>query len=114
MAQNSAKPVSRRSFLKTTGVTALAATAPTIIIPGRTQPKTLRILRPKELIDSINQWYTEFAGTWGEQNAIQVIMDAESQGTSVRQTKDEFTAEQGHDLYCTVPVSTRDSIFFTA
>ena len=71
MIDKPATPVSRRRFLKTAGATALAASVgPTVIIPGRAQPKTLKILRVKEFVATINEWWAEFARTWGEQNCF--------------------------------------------
>lgn len=100
MAKDTNMPITRRRFLKTTGAAALVSGAgPAIIIPGRAQPKTLKIIRPRELLDPVNQWYVEFASTWGEQNGIQVSLETVSSGTLTRQAKEEFAAAQGHDLY---------------
>jgi multiple sugar transport system substrate-binding protein len=99
MFRKQSSEFSRRRFLKTAGATALAASAPAVIIPGRAQPKTLKILAWKDFIASVNQWDADFARSWGEQNNIQVIRDEVSMDTNPRQTETELAAGQGHDLY---------------
>ena len=91
--------ISRRRFLKTAGAGALATSAgPAVVIPGRTQPRTIRILLGKSLIASSNQWRIDFAKAWGQQNDIRVIIDSVSLGAVLRQVEAEFAAGQGHDL----------------
>ena len=102
MSQSSTTTVSRRRFLKVAGATALATgTGPAIIIPGRTQPKTLKILRARALKPAVIEWQDEFARTWGEQNNIQVVVDWVSFSTLRRLVESEFAAGQGHDLIVT-------------
>ena len=61
MIEKPAKSVSRRRFLKTAGATALAG--PAIIIPGRAQPKTLKIMRVKELVPAYRPWFDDYVST---------------------------------------------------
>ena len=89
----------RRRFLKTAGVTALAAGAGSgIIIPGRAQPKTLKILRPKTFVPSVDQWFLEFAATWGDQNDTEVIVDLVGENAMIELMATEVTTQQGHDV----------------
>ena len=100
MNGHSAARISRRHFLKTAGATALVAGAgPAVIIPGRAQPKTLKILRVKEFTASANQWFVDFASAWGKQNDLQVVLDHATYDSIVPQVKAEFAAKQSHDLY---------------
>ena len=76
MIADDIKHIPRRRFLKTAGVTALAAGAgPAVIIPGRAQPKTLKILQLKEYVPAFNDWYEHYVSQWGEQNNIKIQLD---------------------------------------
>ena len=75
MAGKTAPSISRRRFLKAAGATALAATGPAVIIPGRAQPKTLRILIGENSWFPLNQLFKNFARAWGERKDIRVIVD---------------------------------------
>ena len=99
MAGKTAPSISRRRFLKTAGATALAvSTGPAIIIPGRAQPKTLRILRYKGSNPSSTQRLTKFAEEWGERNNTHVIVDFVKMGDFENHIAAEAAAQQGHDL----------------
>ena len=99
MAKKTAPSISRRRFLKTAGATALAAGAgPAVIIPGRAQPKTLKILAWKSLFPAYIPWFNEFANTWGEQNNIQVLVEWVSIIEILRVSREEVAAQQGHDI----------------
>jgi multiple sugar transport system substrate-binding protein len=91
--------VKRRNFLKTAGATTLAATGPAIIIPGRAQPKTLKILDVKSVSPpGYDKWLLQFVQKWGERNDTQVILDQLTQDASADQIKTEATEQRGHDL----------------
>ena len=98
MGNNTAKSVSRRQFLKTAGATALAAGAgPAVIIPGRAQPKTLRIARIVEFVPSYVDWLEGFAKTWGEKHDIQIVIDW-LKHVDFGKTLDRGLANQTYDL----------------
>ena len=99
MAQKVASPISRRLFLKTAGATALAAGAgPAIIIPGRAQPKTLKILRQQAAVPANNSWFLEIATAWGKHNGVEVFVDSIGSGNIDTQIAAEAAAQQGHDI----------------
>lgn len=90
---------SRRQFLKTAGAASLvASTAPAVVIPGRAQPKTLKIARMREFIPGYVRWFNEYAKTWGERNQTRVILDWIAMGDVRRYVKNEIADQQGHDL----------------
>ena len=98
MGNNTAKSVSRRQFLKTAGATALAASAgPAVIIPGRAQPKTLRIARVVEFVPSYVDWLEGFAKAWGEKHDIQIVIDW-LKHVDFGKTLDRGLANQTYDL----------------
>ena len=99
MSQSPTTTVSRRRFLKTVGATALAAGAgPAVIIPGRTQPKTLRILQIKSSNHVDHQRVEAFAKNWGERNDIAVTIDWVKMGDSDKLVAAEAAAHRGHDI----------------
>ena len=99
MSNISAKSVSRRRFLKTAGVTALAAsTGPAVIIPGRAQPKTLKILSPKHLVGNYDQWFKRYADAWGDRNNTRVMIDLVGYFDQPKQIRAQVRARKGHDL----------------
>ena len=99
MSDKPATSVSRRRFLKTAGATVLATGAgPAVIIPGRAQPKTLKIVRFKGTVSESNRSFLQFAQTWGEKNDIEVIVDLVGMGDLDGQIIDEAKAQKGHDL----------------
>ena len=97
MNDEPAKSVSRRRFLKTAGAAALAA-GPAVILPGRTQPKTLKILRTRGGAPAANMWFVEVATTWGARNGVEVIVDHIGQGDMRTQLRAEAAAQHGHDI----------------
>ena len=90
----------RRRFLKTAGAGALVTSAgPAVIIPGRTQPKTLKILQGVEFIVAFEPWFNEFAKNWGEKNNVRVIVDWAKWDEGDRIELEEIAAQRGHDLF---------------
>ena len=99
MPQDNRHSCSRRRFLKSTGVAALAAGAgPAVIIPGRAQPKTLKILRTRGGAPAVNSWFVEVATTWGTRNGVEVIVDHIGSGDVRAQIAAEAAAQHGHDI----------------
>jgi multiple sugar transport system substrate-binding protein len=95
----------RRSFLKTAGATALAATGPAVIIPGRAQPKTLKVLDTKLIVPpGYDEWLLRFVQEWGERNNTRVILDRLVESTAADQIKTEAAGQRGHDLVNMLPI----------
>jgi len=74
------KPVTRRSFLKTTGAIAGAAgLAPAMSAPfvstAFAQTKALSIVQWSHFVPEYDTWFDKFAKDWGEKNKISVTVD---------------------------------------
>ena len=99
MNRDPVTPITRRRFLKTADATALAAGfSPAIMIPGRAQPKTLKIGLPKNASASFNQWFAQFAQAWGEKNNTQIILEWILLKNVQRQRQEEAAAQRDHDI----------------
>src|SRR5215469_4214307 len=74
------RSVTRRNFLKTSGVAAGAAgLAPVISAPfvstALAQTKTLRILQWSHFVPQYDTWFDGFATEWGKKNGVTVTVD---------------------------------------
>ncbi|MDA9981652.1 ABC transporter substrate-binding protein [Gammaproteobacteria bacterium] len=100
LGQSPKNTASRRGFLKKTAATALAVGAgPAIIVPGRAEQKTLRILKWKNFVAEFDRWFNEtFVEEWGAQNDTRVIVDSIGLGELSGRTAAEAKAQTGHDL----------------
>ncbi len=100
MERNQSDRVSRRTFLRNSVAVAFAAGAgPAVIVPGRAQQKTLRILKWKFFVPEYETWFTDvFAKEWGERNATQVVVDSVGLGDLSGMAAAEAQAKSGHDL----------------
>jgi len=92
--------VSRRRFLKGTAAAALAVgVGPAIVIPGRAQQKTLKILKWKHFVPEYDRWFSDtYIKQWGEKNDTNVIVDSIGLGDLSSRATAEGQARQGHDL----------------
>lgn len=92
--------VSRRRFLKRSAATALAvSTGPAIVIPGRAQQKTLKILKWKHFVPEYDRWFNDtYVKQWGEKNGTNVIVESIGLGDLSSRATAEAQAQQGHDL----------------
>jgi multiple sugar transport system substrate-binding protein len=89
----------RRNFLKTAGAAAITASGPAIIIPGRAQPKTLKILDWKGFDPpSYDEWFPKYVQAWGERNNTRVILDRLKFSEIGSRVTSEAAEQQGHDL----------------
>ena len=99
MVKDTKALLTRRCFLRNAGATALAVgTGPACIIPGRAQPKTLKILRPKGNTPASLDFLKEYANAWGEKNDTLVTVDFIGMGDLNNQLIKEATEKNGHDL----------------
>ncbi len=100
MVARSPTHVSRRRFLKRAGAAVVGISAgPAVIIPGRAQRKTLRILQWKHFVPGHDEWFDgTFIREWGEKNDTEVVVDHVGLGEMPKRAAAEAAAGQGHDL----------------
>ncbi len=101
MAQSTANPVSRRSFIKVAGSAAVSVGA-SIVIPGRAsaQQKTLKILQWNHFVPGYDKWFNNtYIKTWGERNDTRVIVDNIGLAGLNSRAAAEVQAQKGHDLF---------------
>ncbi len=93
--------VSRRNFLKVTGVAA-AGIGANIIIPSRSRAarKTLKILQWNHFVPGYDKWFNgTYIKEWGQKNDTQVIVDNIGLAGLNSRAAAEVSAQQGHDLF---------------
>jgi multiple sugar transport system substrate-binding protein len=98
------RSVTRRSFLKTSGVAAGAAgLAPVISAPfvstALAQTKTLRILQWSHFVPQYDTWFDGFAKDWGKKNGIAVTVDHIPHLELPARAAAEIAAQAGHDIF---------------
>lgn len=99
MAEKTTPSISRRQFLKTAGATALSVGAgPAVIIPGRAQPRTLRILTARSFARGHAQWFKDHAQAWGEENDTRVEVDIDKRRNIASYLEAEIATQDGHDI----------------
>ena len=94
--------VSRRKFLKATGVAAAAGIGANIIIPGRSDAarKTLRILQWNHFVPRYDKWFNgTYTKEWGQKNNTEVIVDNIGLSGLNSRAAAEVSAQKGHDLF---------------
>jgi multiple sugar transport system substrate-binding protein len=97
-------PMSRRSFLTTSGLGITAAgLAPAISAPfisrAYAQTKTLTMLQWSHFVPAFDTWFDKFAHEWGEKNAIAVTVDHIPEQDIAARAAAEVSAQSGHDLF---------------
>ena len=80
MTKNRLPRVTRRRFLKDTGLTlAAAGTAPLLSAPfvsrALADNKSLSIVQWSHFVPEFDTWFDKFAKDWGEKNKIAVAVD---------------------------------------
>ena len=104
MSTNSFPRVTRRRFLKDTGL-ALATTgaAPMLSAPfvsrALADNKSLSIVQWSHFVPEYDTWFDKFAKDWGEKNNIAVTVDHIPVQNSPARAAAEASAESGHDLF---------------
>ena len=97
------KTISRRDFIKTVGIGAVAAGAgPTIIIPRRSYgaSKTLKILQWNHFVPGYDKWFNNtYTKEWGAKNGMEVIVDNIGLAGINARAAAEVSAQKGHDLF---------------
>src|SRR6185312_6167474 len=96
--------VSRRRFLRETGLTLLAAgTAPVISAPfvsrAMADTKTLTMVQWSHFVPAFDKWFDQFAKDWGTKNNIQVTVDHIPEQDVAARAAAEASAGSGHDMF---------------
>ena len=98
------RSVTRRDFLKTSGVVAGAAgLAPALSAPfvstALAQTKSLSIVQWSHFVPDYDTWFDKFAKDWGENNKIAVTVDHIPVQNVPARAAAEASAGSGHDLF---------------
>ncbi|HEY5281064.1 MAG TPA: twin-arginine translocation signal domain-containing protein, partial [Pseudolabrys sp.] len=96
--------VSRRRFLKDTGLTlAAAGAAPMLSAPfvreAMAADKSLSIVQWAHFVPEYDTWFDKFAKDWGEKNKISVSVDHIPVQNIPARAAAEASAQSGHDLF---------------
>jgi multiple sugar transport system substrate-binding protein len=104
MSKSGTRSVSRRRFLKTTGLTlAAAGTAPILSAPFISKAlgadKSLSIVQWAHFVPDYDTWFDKFAKEWGEKNNVAVSVDHVPVQDIPARAAAEASAGSGHDLF---------------
>src|SRR5216117_572749 len=95
--------VTRRDFMKTTGVGAVATgLGASIIVPGRANAakKKLRIVQWVHFVPAYDEWFNKkYAVEWGQKNDTEVTVDNIGIAGINARAAAEVSAQKGHDLF---------------
>ena len=96
--------VTRRRFLKETGLTlAAAGAAPVLSAPfvstAMADTKTLSIVQWSHFVPEYDKWFDNFAKEWGAKNKIAVSVDHIPVGNVAARAAAEVSAQSGHDIF---------------
>ena len=104
MSTNRIPRVTRRRFLKNTGLTlAAAGSAPLLSAPfvskALADNKSLSIVQWAHFVPEYDTWFDKFAKDWGEKNKIAVTVDHIPVQNVPARAAAEASAQSGHDLF---------------
>jgi multiple sugar transport system substrate-binding protein len=104
MGTNRVPRVTRRRFLKQTGLTlAAAGAAPLISAPlvsrAPADTKSLSIVQWSHFVPAYDTWFDKFARDWGQKNNISVTVDHIPVQDVAARAAAEASAGSGHDLF---------------
>ncbi|MGA6937870.1 MAG: extracellular solute-binding protein, partial [Pseudolabrys sp.] len=104
MSTNRIARVTRRRFLKNTGLTlAAAGSAPLLSAPfvskALADNKSLSIVQWAHFVPEYDTWFDKFAKDWGEKNKIAVTVDHIPVQNVPARAAAEASAQSGHDLF---------------
>src|SRR5690242_10448082 len=95
--------VTRRRFLKQSGLTLAAGGAPLIsapfVSPAWAQAKTLTIVQWSHFVPAYDKWFDQFAKDWGEKNKVSVTVDHIPVANVAARAAAEAAAGSGHDIF---------------
>jgi multiple sugar transport system substrate-binding protein len=102
-AGNAACPVTRRGFLRGTGVALAAGAAPALSAPfvsrALAETKTLRIIQWSHFVPAFDVWFDKFAKDWGAKNGVAITVDHVPHLEIPARAASEVAAKAGHDLF---------------
>ncbi len=93
--------ITRRDFIKTTGILAAGLSSGTLLAPGRARAaaKSLKILQWAHFVPSYDTtFFDPFAKQWGAANDVEVTVDHIGLAELPARTAAEISAGEGHDL----------------
>jgi len=97
------RSISRRDFIKATGIGAIAAgVGPTILVPRRSYgtSKTLKILQWNHFVPGYDKWFNNtYTKEWGAKNGMEVTVDNIGLAGINARAAAEVSAQKGHDLF---------------
>jgi len=104
MSKDRTRSITRRRFLKTTGLTlAAAGTAPILSTPfiskGLAADKSLSIVQWAHFVPEYDTWFDKFAKDWGAKNNVVVTVDHVPVQDIPARAAAEASAGSGHDLF---------------
>src|ERR1700739_2174260 len=104
MATEQLHRVSRRRFLKETGLAlAAAGAAPAISAPfvsrAFADTRTLSIVQWSHFVPAYDKWFDKLAADWGEKNKVAVTVDHIPGANVAARAAAEASAGSGHDLF---------------
>jgi multiple sugar transport system substrate-binding protein len=102
MARNGKSGMTRRSFVKVAGGSAVAAgLAAGLPRPARAQgKKTLKICQWSHFVPDFDKWFDGvFCKEWGAKHGVEVTVDHIAIGEIGARAAAEVAAQKGHDLY---------------
>jgi len=104
MSKDRTRSITRRRFLKTTGLTlAAAGTAPILSAPfiskGLAADKSLSIVQWAHFVPEYDTWFDKFAKDWGAKNNVAVSVDHVPVQDIPARAAAEASAGSGHDLF---------------
>src|SRR5262245_2835540 len=95
--------VTRRRFLKQTGLTVAAASAPSLTGPfiskALADTKALSIVQWSHFVPEYDKWFDLFAKDWGTKNNISVTVDHIPVANVAARAAADASAQSGHDLF---------------
>src|SRR6478752_5080443 len=95
--------VTRRRFLRQTGLTLAAASTPSVTAPfisrALADTKSLSIVQWSHFVPEYDKWFDQFAKDWGTKNNINVSVDHIPVANVAARAAAEASAESGHDLF---------------
>ena len=104
MSTKGLPPVTRRRFLKDTGLTLVTAgAAPMLSAPyvsgAMADNKSLSIVQWSHFVPEYDKWFDSFAKDWGQKNQIAVTVDHIPVQDVAARAAAEASAGAGHDLF---------------
>src|SRR5689334_20239305 len=95
--------VTRRRFLKQTGLAFAAASAPSLaapfVSPALADTKSFSIVQWSHFVPEYDKWFDAFAKDWGQKNHIEVTVDHVPVANVAARAAAEASAQSGHDLF---------------